>query len=254
MKFLVNNKYYIIRTGDFAVNANKKIVYTIYALILCIDDYINNKSNDCFKIMLGSTLIWTIIEYLLYISDTRIIKPMFINYGQKRFELPKYLALLLQGLQEGGVVSTFGLYFGDRFFDYRYNVIYNMFMINMVMNMNNKQTIINNLSKRQINTLSSVIPMGIVTMFNIYCIYKYPEHTARSLNMALSMFYMSTIWTTISYIKGFRKVISLEYKNNNYHIGNNIERDAFLVLAYDIIFEICSAYLTFYNLFIIKVF
>ena len=83
---------------------------------------------------------------------------MFINYGQKRFELPKYLALLLQGLQEGGVVSTFGLYFGDRFFDYRYNVIYNMFMINMVINMNNKQTIINNLSKRQINTLSSVIP------------------------------------------------------------------------------------------------
>ena len=51
MKFLVNNKYYIIRTGDFAVNANKKIVYTIYALILCVDDYINNKSNDCFKIM-----------------------------------------------------------------------------------------------------------------------------------------------------------------------------------------------------------
>ena len=251
MRFLVNNKYYIIRTGDFAVNANKKIVYTIYALILCIDDYINNNSNDCFKIMMGSTLIWTMIEYLLYISNTRIIKPMFINYGKNKVKLNKYLALFLQGLQEGGVVSTFGLYFGDRFFDYRYNIIYNLFMINMVLNMNNKQKIINNLSKRQINTLSSIIPMGIVTTFNIYCIYRYPEHIVRSLKMTLSMFYMSTIWTIISYIKGFRKVISLEYKNNNYHIGSSIERDAFFVLAYDIIFEICSAYLTFYNLFII---
>ena len=65
------------------------------------------------------------------------------------------------------------------------------------------------------------------------------------------MFYMSTIWTIMTYIKGFRKVGSLEYRNNNYYIGDNNKRDTLFVLGYDVIFEICSAYLTFYNLFII---
>jgi len=29
---IINNKYYIIRTGDFATNGNKKILYSLFAL------------------------------------------------------------------------------------------------------------------------------------------------------------------------------------------------------------------------------
>jgi hypothetical protein len=251
MDFLIKNKYYIIRTGDFAINANKKIIYSLLAFILCFEEYHNNGRYECLKIMTGSTIIWSIIEYLLYVTNTRIIKPMFINYGNYKIEIPKYLALLLQGLQEGGVVSTFGLYFGDRIYNYNYLILYNLFMLNMVINMNYKQTNTTILSKRQVNTFSSLVLMSIVTIYNISCLYRYPEHNLRSFKMCISMFYMSTIWTIMSYIKGFRKVSSLEYRNNNYYIGDNNKRDTLFILGYDVIFEICSAYLTFYNLFII---
>ena len=36
---LLYNKYYIIRTGDFATNANKKIIYITLGLGLCFHDY-----------------------------------------------------------------------------------------------------------------------------------------------------------------------------------------------------------------------
>ena len=63
---IINNKYYIIRTGDFATNGNKKILYSLFALVLCIDDYYTNHSYDCFSIMIGSSGVWSIIELFLW--------------------------------------------------------------------------------------------------------------------------------------------------------------------------------------------
>jgi len=49
---LIQNKYHIIRIGDFATNGNTKLLYGVFACILCIDDYIsNNSSSDCLTIM-----------------------------------------------------------------------------------------------------------------------------------------------------------------------------------------------------------
>jgi len=48
---ITDNKYFIIRTGDFATNGNKKILYSIFALLLCVDDYYTNHSYDCFNII-----------------------------------------------------------------------------------------------------------------------------------------------------------------------------------------------------------
>jgi len=251
LKSISNNKYYIIRTGDFAINANKKLLYSSFAIMLCLEEYYNTCRCECFKIMIGSTLIWSIIEYLLYITNTRIIKPMFITYNSMIIEIPKFMALFLQGLQEGGVVTTFGLYFGDRLFNYKYTILYNIFMINMVLNMNYKQTNSHILSKRHVNTASSLLLMTIVTIYNISCLYRYPEHNYRSLTMCISMFYMSTIWTIMSYYKGFRKVEVMVYNNYQYTSMVGDISYSIYVLGYDVIFEICSAYLTFYNLFII---
>ena len=36
--------------------------------------------------------------------------------------VPHYLGLFLQGFQEGGVITTIGLYFGDRIFSYNHMV------------------------------------------------------------------------------------------------------------------------------------
>jgi hypothetical protein len=70
---IYDNKYYIKRIGDFATNGNKKIIYSLFSILLCFDDYVNNHSYDCFRIMLGSTFVWTLIEIYLNISKTRVI-------------------------------------------------------------------------------------------------------------------------------------------------------------------------------------
>jgi hypothetical protein len=248
---IINNKYYIIRTGDFAINGNKKILYSLFAVILCVDDYYTNHSYDCLSIMLGSSGVWSIVEFLLYITNTRNIKPMFVYYSKKQIQIPKYLGICLQGVQEGGVISTFGLYFGDRMFNYKYVLLYHFFLIYMVVNMSFKQTNNKILSKRQINTKSSLLLMGSMTVYNGISMYNHPYHKVRGLMVYVSMFYMSTIWTIVSYYKGFRKVEVHEYKKTQYIVKQNISIDTFYVLGYDIIFEICIAYLTFYNLFVL---
>ena len=248
---ITDNKYFIIRTGDFATNGNKKILYSIFALLLCVDDYYTNHSYDCFNIMIGSSFVWTIVELILNVSNTRNIKQMFISWTNCHIEGPKDLGICLQGIQEGGVVSTFGLYFGDRLFNYKYAWLYHAFLIYMVINMSYKQTNNKILSKRQINTKSSLLLMSSMTVYNGISMYNYPQHMFRGLMMCVSMFYMSTIWTIVSYYKGFRKVEVHEYKNTQYIVKPNNYTDVFCILGYDIIFEICIAYLTFFNWFVV---
>jgi hypothetical protein len=248
---IINNKYYIIRTGDFAINGNKKLLYLLFGTLLCLDDYYTNQSYDCFSIMIGSSVSWAIVELLLHVSNTRNIKPMFISYSNQQIEIPKYIGICLQGIQEGGVVSTFGLYFGDRLFIAKYAVLYHLFLIYMVINMSYKQTNNKILSKRQINTKSSLLLMGSASVYNGITIYNHPEHMSRELMMCTSMFYMSTIWTVVSYYKGFRKIEVHEYKNTYYIVKPNSIIDVFYILGYDIVFEICMAYLTFYNWFLL---
>jgi|UniRef100_A0A6C0IPG5 hypothetical protein len=248
---IINNKYYIIRTGDFATNANKKILYLLFGVLLCIDDYYTSQSYDCLSIMIGSSVSWTIIELLLHASKTRVIKPMFISYSNRQIKLPIYIGVCLQGIQEGGVVSTFGLYFGDRLLMPNYTIIYHLFLIYMVINMSYKQTNNEILSKRQVNTKSSLLLIGSMTMYNGISMYNHPEHIPREILMCVSMLYMSSIWTVVSYYKGFRKVEVQEYKNNHYIIKPTRTVDVFYILGYDVVFEICIAYLTFYNWFVL---
>ena len=177
--YLLDNKYYIIRIGDFATNGNKKILYSLFSICLCLEEYISVKSIDCFSIMIGSTIVWTIIEYILSFTKTRVIKPMYVtNYSGKKIKLNKHLGIFLQGFQEGGVVTTFGLYFGDRLFNVKYLIFFHLFIgyivINMVMKDNNNLNIKNvkqikknkNISKRQINTIPSLGIMGYITSYN----------------------------------------------------------------------------------------
>ena len=65
------------------------------------------------------------------------------------------------------------------------------------------------------------------------------------------MIYISSIWTFLVWLRNFRKVEILLKNNNNYIQKEITYLDSFLILSYDIVFEIAIAYLTFYNLFII---
>ena len=65
------------------------------------------------------------------------------------------------------------------------------------------------------------------------------------------MIYISSIWTFLVWLRGFRKVEILLKNNNNYKEKEITYFDSFYILGYDIVFEIAIAYLTFYNLFLI---
>lgn len=244
------NKYYIIRTGDFATNANKKIIYIFLGLGLCFHDYNVNNNNEYFQLMLGSSILWTCIELFLNEQQIRIIKPMKLYYREKSFVLNKYIGISLQGIQEGGVVTIIGLYFGDRFYTLYYQVLYHILIGYMVSNMVSKESNTKILSKRQINTFSSLLIMTSSTLWNGIIIYYRPHHIMRVFKMFLSMIYISSIWTYISYYKGFRQVEVHIKENNHYYIKGKNWIDPFFILGYDVIFEIGIAYITFFNLFI----
>ena len=250
---LINNKYYITRSGDFAIDGNKKILYSLFSIGLCLEEYLTRQSTDCFHIMVGSTLVWTLIEFFLYITNTRKIKSMYItNYNGKQIKLHKSISLFLQGFQEGGVVTTIGLYFGDRLYEPKYLIMYHSFILFMIMNMAKKQkheTTV--LSKRQVNTLSSMFIMSYITLYNVRSMLLYPSHFYRQCKMLFSMIYISSVWTLIAYYKQFRKV-EIHYNQGSHYIVKPFSHwDAFWILGYDVLFEIGIAYLTFYNWFII---
>ena len=243
------DNYYIIRIGDFATNANTKIYYSIFTLLLCLYDYLSNHSNDCFVIMSYSTIIWTIIEIFLHVTNTRVIKPMNLHFIHRIYKVPTYIGVFLQGFQEGGCVTTIGLFFGDRLFQWQY-VIYLHFLIGyIVYNVAKKERINNCCSKRLVNSYSSLLLMSIVTLHDLKNMYQYPNHFYRQLQMLFVMIYVCLFWTCITWYKGFRKVEVYKLNENNQElILPHSLLNTFVVLLYDVVFEIGFAYLFFYNI------
>ena len=248
---LLTNKYYIIRTGDFATDANKKLNNIFFSCVLCLHNSIINKNIEYFSVMIGSSIIWTAIELFLNVQKIRTIKPMKIMWNNQSKILNKYAGICLQGIQEGGVVTIIGLYFGDRFYSGFYQCFYHLLITYMVVNMIRKKSNTKTLSRRQINTPGSLCLMSTATIFNVWALINNPSNFYRELNMFMSMIYISSIWTVISYYKEFRKVEIYIYNNNEYTRKSDDLIDAFFILGYDIIFEIGIAYITFYNMFII---
>ena len=55
---LSNNKYYILRFGDFATDANTKIIYCMFPIVLGIEEYITDNSSYCFRVIAYVSGIW----------------------------------------------------------------------------------------------------------------------------------------------------------------------------------------------------
>ena len=81
----------------------------------------------------------------------------------------------------------------------------------------------------------------------MYCFYYNPIHRMSLIKMFFTMVYLSSIWTFISYYKQYR---GIEISKNDI-VQTSTHFDAFLILGYDVVFEIGIAYLTFYNLFLL---
>ena len=244
---LSNDKYYILRIGDFATDANTKIYYSLFSLLLCSHDYLYNNSTECFTILYYSTLIWTCIEFCLYISATREIKPMHLYYNNTSVLVPRYAGIFLQGFQEGGCITTIGLYFGDRLFIFKYLIFLHLLIVFIMFNVFFKKSTRQHSSIRQVNSRGSIILMGIITLYDLKMLNDNPLHLQRQLQMLFVMIYVSFYWTIATLFKGFRDVIVYVKEQQEYVVKTYNIYDTIYVLAYDVIFEIGMAYLFFYR-------
>lgn len=255
---LTKNKYYILRVGNFGTNANTKLYYCFFTILLCIEEYITVNRIDCYIIMRNSTILWSIIEFFLHISKTRIIKPMNLHIMNTEIQLPMYIGIFLQGFQEGGCITTIGLYFGDRIHIFKYGVFLHLMILFIVWNVWNRELTKQVSSKRLVNSDSSLILMGSITVYDIIKLYQNPQYIKRAFFMFFIMLYVSSCWTCITWYRGFRKVNAYEYQyeisntstntntNANIYIKKNNKYNIFFVLFYDVFFEIGMAYLFFF--------
>ena len=245
-----SREYYIVRYGNFATNGNIKLMYGLLSVALSIDDYWSEGSVDCFRILIGSTTIWTIVEHYLHKSGTRVIKPMQIHICGTRYNVPIYGSLVIQGLQEGGLITTLGLYFGDRIDDPASIILFHMFLLLSIISVCAQKNLVRS-SRRMVNTRASLTFIFSITAWDLYssiCLYR--DHLTRQIRMFAVMVYFSAWWTCATWWIGSRQV---EVRDNSTNQGDIIIKsavDTFMVLSYDVIFEIGFAYLIFYNLFI----
>ena len=256
---LLNTNYYIVRKGDFATDGNTKILYSIFALYISIDDYISRNSIECLKLLIYSTFLWSCVELFLHLSKTRNIKPMFISLHKSRLELPQLIGIILQGFQEGGFISTLGLYYGDRINQIYYFIHMHMFILFIICNISIKTNTTKS-SKRMVNANTSVLFISSLTAYNIHKLYYYPHNIYRISCMFAVMVYVCSFWSFVAWYHNFR-MVEVHTKNvliDNEEYPNNMSQEytiipatslqTFMVISYDVIFEIGIAYITFYNL------
>ena len=243
-----SKEYYIIRYGNFATNGNIKLLYGMLSVCLSVEDYVSRGSHDCIKILLGSTTIWTIVELYLHMSGTRVIKPMKIRIQEITYTAPLWSSLLVQGLQEGGLITTLGLYFGDRINDPISIIVFHVFLLFSIINVCAQKNLPKS-SKRMVNTNASLGFIGSITLYDLYVmtILDRVEYN-RQLNMFLVMIYFSAWWTCATWWVGSRGVEVIDPKKRNKVLTSSMY--TFSVLFYDVVFEIGFAYLIFYNMFI----
>lgn len=260
---IIHNKYNIIRYGDFATNGNTKIFYSIFAGTLCLNDYLERNSTDYLLIAIGASVLWSIVEIYLHTSGTRVIKPMFIGIRtnpKMHFVLPTVVGAILQGVQEGGCVTTIGLYYGDRIHDVTILARMHVFIAIVIANVWLRETNVGTnvvTSKRQVNAPVSMIFIGVITAVDVMMLWKHPEHIYRQLAMMSVMVYICSWWTVVTWYRGFRSVevhVKRDTRDNEhqeYIIKPATTTELFTVLGYDVLFEIGIVYLVFYNIFLI---
>jgi hypothetical protein len=244
-------EYYIIRYGNFATNCNIKLFYGLLSFCLGAVDYVTRGSQDCFKILIGSTATWTLVELYLHTSGTRVIKPMTLLVRGYAYTLPLWSSLIVQGLQEGGLITTLGLFYGDRLGDPKSIIMFHVFLLLSIINVCAQKNLPKS-SRRMVNTRASLSFIGSITLYDLHVFsYIENEEMLRQVRMFLVMIYFSAWWTCATWWVGSRGVEVVDPRINKEEVIK-MPLYTFLVLSYDVIFEIGFAYLVFYNLFVLS--
>jgi len=261
--------YAIIRKGTFGECGKTKLYYT------CAGLGISLLSQEYFHIFGAASIIWATVEYLLVLTRIRVIESLKI--GNHR--LGRASSAILRGGQEGGFVTIFSLSVGDFLhqssIEYWVISILSMFLffVNthsflLYLIKNESFSLYRKSSQRKIFSSRCVGAVSVVSSINLYYLtYCNEIEFYRIMRFMTIMFCMSTFWTLDQICRGVRgSVYLVDYRLKNHNLKNAICKrnvlncdmcyyycsntfiENFLIFSYDVVFEICSAYLIFYIL------
>ena len=125
--------YYILRSNTFARSANTKLLYTLGAICIAV------QQKEYIILYTFSTGFWTFIEYLLVWTSIRKIKTMIFQpfsllpciptlYNRK-YKLNQITSAVLRGSMEGGFITTYSLYWADNILVYPFSFISSLIVI-----------------------------------------------------------------------------------------------------------------------------
>jgi hypothetical protein len=258
--------YAIIRKGAFGECGKTKLYYS------CLGAFIGGLSVEYWQIFWLTSILWGFIEYLLVLTRTRIIEPLKIG----GYKLNRPASAILRGGQEGGFVTIFSLITGDflenKGFGWWILIVIGLFFMfvktktrRILFKRKSEFNLYRKSSQRIIFTFKTNSVMFMIFSGNFYYLYNCSSHDfMRIMRFMTVMFFLASFWTFDQILRGVRGVVYLIKCDNggrsyshtrqvlscdsNYFFCKVSSLETFFILAYDVIIEICSAYLIFFIL------
>ena len=236
----------MIRDGFFDFHV--KLINSIVCIIVCIIYKKVKKSNDYFWVFLTGSFFWILVESVLQLTGARET-PQAILFG---WEVPIYFQVLLQGISEGAWVAILGIMFGDLILERKSRiwggVLLIAYLVYQIIDISLRGKPSKNiggdvLSRRNLFTIPTIVFLSIMLIIDILWIFKADkESRVRGAMMIGVILLIATVWTITQVLVNTRWI----------EIGplSDLNRPSpiieILVLAYDIVVEICLAYLPYY--------
>jgi len=248
---------FMIRGGSFGEDFGAKLIMGLLALIACIYDWKKNERMDYLWIYIFATVIWAASELLLQLSGTRVFQEK--DFFGIDITHAIYLTVILQGMSEAALVTTIGIFFGDRIKNKdtrkRWIVIYLIFLSGFVLlylrNGINFASVpegdLSIPSRRDMFPLLANIFIAIMCAIAIIWFIKADSETRkRGLFTYLIMASFIAWWTLMEWLSGQRWI---EVGNLTNGVYSNLSRAdpfvEFLALAYDYMVEVSLIYIPF---------
>ena len=225
--------YVMIRYGDFGNCGRKKIIFSIFGYMMA------SFHSSYMYLFLTATVLWGSIEYLLVLFNMRKISLLVID-GRT---LNPFVSAILRGGQEGGFVTIFSFIVGDLLAGasfYTWLATMTALFYFFLTKKGGDQRI------RSIRAIFTPVSVGIMTVIFVMNLYflSFADNTElyRIGRFMFVMFSISSFWTFGQVRSGKRKVMWM----TSGRCGYCSLWETLMVFVYDIVIEICSAYLIFY--------
>ena len=251
----------MIRGGSFGEDFGLKLIMGLAALAACIYDWRKNKRLDYLWVYFFATLIWAGSEIMLQLGGTRVFQEKFF-FGIDVSNIIIFTATL-QGMSEAALVTTIGLFIGDRLIDEdsRKSGILGLIILMVLLTFQYLRSGINfaNVnagdlsipSRRDMFPLMANVFIAIMCTLAIIWLIKSDSATRkRGIAMYLVMAGFIAWWTLMEWLSG-QRWIEVGTINPDGSYSNLRRADAlieFLALAYDYMIEVSLIYVPFVSI------